>query len=103
MVKLLKVDLLKIEKFHNNQYGQALEFLPGGIQISEGSLALHNKETVKIKMDGRKFLNVTEDIKFNKYFGDAYEPFAEEEHSLINLLAVEGFVNLIYKKMEETQ
>ena len=103
MVKLLKIDLLKIEKFHNNQDGQALEFLPGGIQISDGNKVLANKKRFKMQMDGRKFENVTQDIEFYTYYGKSIVPIGEEKHSLINLLAVEGLVNEIYKNLEETK
>lgn len=96
----MKLFFLKIDGMSLVDGFQILSIPPGGIQITDGVKTIANNELIDLKINVRRFVEVTKDYLFDVYYGNEIEPRRKEKHTLINLLAVENFVNEIYKKME---
>lgn len=97
----MKLQLLKIDKLIDTGGIQYLEIPPGGIQIREVNKSLALRDKLILEIQTRRFLNVTRNIDFDVYYDSEIIPEGDETHALINLLAVEGLVNDIYKQLEE--
>ena len=97
----MELQLLKIDKLIDVGGIQFLEIPPGGIQISEGDKSLATRDKLILEMQTRRFLNVTRSIEFDVYYDSEIIPEGEETHALINILAVDGLVNNIYKQLGE--
>ena len=97
----MELQLLKIDKLIDAGGIQYLEIPPGGIQIREGDKSLATRDKLILEMQTRRFLNVTRSIEFDVYYDSEIIPEGEETHALINILAVDGLVNNIYKQLGE--